>query len=149
MWRVLLLGLMMPMATYAIGNEQLLSPEKAFHLRATVVDHHVVLLQYQIAPGYYLYRDRFKFYAENATLGPPKLPTGIPKQDLIFGRVQVFHNVAEIALPLTAPLSRAITMKVTSQGCTEQGVCYVPFTHRLQIMPNGEVAVEPSGMLFK
>ena len=34
----------------------------------------IVELDYKIAPGYYLYRERFKFDSPDAKLGPPQIP---------------------------------------------------------------------------
>lgn len=123
----------------AFGLEQLLPPEQAFRVQAVLVNQRMILLQYQIAPGYYLYRDRFKFVAEGATLGVPQLPDGLTKPDPNFGRAQVFEQAVEIRLPLTAPLSRPMVLKATVQGCTKFGVCYVPYTHTLRITPDGHV----------
>ncbi|WP_024303469.1 protein-disulfide reductase DsbD N-terminal domain-containing protein [Pseudogulbenkiania sp. MAI-1] len=138
--RRVLLGLwLMSGVAHAIGVEQLLPPDKAFRLQAGMPDSRTILLEYRIAPGYYLYRDRFRFSAENASLGKVKLPDGFPKQDPTFGTVMVFANMLEIQLPLSAPLTRPMTLKATSQGCTRLGVCYVPYTHRFRISPDGTV----------
>ena len=138
--RRMLLGLwLLSGVAHAIGTEQLLTPDKAFRLQAGLPDSRTILLEYRIAPGYYLYRDRFRFSAENAILGEAKMPGGSPKQDPTFGTVMVFSNMVEIQLPLSSPLTRPMTLKVTSQGCTKLGVCYVPYTYRFRISPDGTV----------
>ncbi|MGH8754768.1 MAG: protein-disulfide reductase DsbD domain-containing protein, partial [Burkholderiales bacterium] len=42
------------------GEPELLEPEKAFRLSAQWVDANNINVRYQIADGYYLYRDRFR-----------------------------------------------------------------------------------------
>lgn len=133
LWRYLVVIL----AANAQGAEHLLEPAQAFHLQAGLVDHRLVVLEYRIAPGYFLYRDRFKFSADNITLGTPKLPDGAPKHDPIFGTVRVFAKTVEIELPLAAKLTKPAILRVTSQGCTVRGVCFVPYTHVLHITPDG------------
>lgn len=140
--QMVLLGLwLIASAAHAINAEQLLSPDKAFRLQAGMPDNRTILLEYSIAPSYYLYRDRFRFSAENANLGKFTLPDGIPKKDPTFGTVMVFANMVEIQLPLSAPLIHPMTLKVTSQGCTKLGVCFVPYTHKFRITPDGNVTL--------
>ncbi len=127
----------------ALAAERLLPAAQAYRLQAALLEPRVILLEYRIAPGYYLYRDRFAFAAENAVLGSPILPGGVAKSDPAFGTVQVIKGGADIQLPLAAPLVSAMTLKVTAQGCTERGLCLVPFTHTLRIAPDGSVTVSP------
>src|SRR6266404_5279382 len=61
----------------AANTDELLEPDKAFRFSAQAIDAATVEVQYAIADGYYLYRERLK-------------------------------------------------LLVTSQGCADLGVCYVP-----------------------
>jgi len=76
-------------------SQQPLPAEQAFILSANIEkgqSDNTVSLQWQMAKGHYLYRERFKFKTTNprsAKLGPFKLPQGQPKQDEIFGKYQV------------------------------------------------------------
>ena len=51
-------------------------------------------MRYQIANGYYLYREKFKFSVEPAgvTLGTPQFPAGKVKQDEYFGKVETYRQ---------------------------------------------------------
>ena len=62
-----LLGLLVAKAAKAA--EDYLPPEQAFQLTGRMVDAQTLELSYRIADGYYMYRDRFHFSAEGATLG--------------------------------------------------------------------------------
>src|SRR5688572_21414562 len=109
------------------GEPDLLEPDAAFRFSARVLGPDEVEVRYQVAPGYYLYRDKFKFAVQPSTveLGTPELPPGQIKKDEFFGEVQTYRGELRIRLPLrNAP--GPVTLAVTSQGCADSGVCYVP-----------------------
>ena len=112
------------------GEPDLLEPEQAFKFSARVVDDQTLELRYQIAEGYYLYREKFKFQAEPAdvVLGTPQLPAGKVKQDEYFGKVETYRHDLVIKLPYTRGSAGQITLKAVSQGCADVGVCYPPQT---------------------
>ena len=63
----------------------------------------LLLVRWDIAEGYYLYRDKFKVKlteGNDVTLGSPSLPPGETKHDEFFGDVQIFHHEAEMRVPL-------------------------------------------------
>jgi len=111
------------------GDSILLQPERAFRFSARAIDARRLEVTYMIAPGYALYRDRFKFEVEprGAALGAAQIPPGIMKDDPFFGRVAVFRDEVKILLSLVQldTSIRQVTLKVTSQGCADAGICYV------------------------
>ncbi len=115
----------------------LLEPEQAFKFSAKVLDANNIEVRYQIANGYYLYREKFKFSVEPAgvTLGTGQFPAGKIKQDEYFGKVETYRQNLVIKLPLTRTASSAqnITLKAVSQGCADVGVCYPPTTQTAQL----------------
>jgi thiol:disulfide interchange protein DsbD len=110
--------------------EDLLPPSVAFKPTARALDGQTIEVRFEIAKGYYLYRDKFRFSAEPASvqLGTPTLPKGKEKDDDTFGMVQVYYKEALIRLPVernsSGPLP--LTLNLTSQGCADAGVCYPP-----------------------
>ncbi|MDT3737228.1 MAG: protein-disulfide reductase DsbD [Denitratisoma sp.] len=130
----LLLSLCLPLAVSAA--EELLEVDKAFRLSARAVDAGTLEVRYDIAKGYYMYRDKFAFALEPATVkaGTPQLPPGKVKQDEFFGDVETYRKEVVIRLPFTAPEGlEAVTLKATSQGCADLGVCYPPNPQTLQV----------------
>jgi thiol:disulfide interchange protein DsbD len=110
----------------ALAADDFLEPEKAFQFSARQLDPKTVEITFDVAPGYYLYREQFKFAAEGATLGPAQIPPGKVKWDQTFEKeVETYRNVLKIILPVQkAPAQfRLIT---TSQGCADAGLCYPP-----------------------
>jgi thiol:disulfide interchange protein DsbD len=130
----LLLSLCLPLA--ASAAEELLEVDKAFRLSARALDAGTLEVRYEIAKGYYMYRDKFAFALEPATVkaGAPQLPPGKVKQDEFFGDVETYRKEVVIRLPFTAPEGLdTVTLKATSQGCADIGVCYPPNPQSLQV----------------
>jgi thiol:disulfide interchange protein DsbD len=117
--------------------EEFLDPAIAFKPTARALDGQTIEVRFEIAKGYYLYRDKFRFTIESeaAKLGTPVLPKGKEKKDDTFGMVEVYYKQAVIRLPVersnSGPL--ALTLKVTSQGCADAGICYPPQAQKVSI----------------
>jgi thioredoxin:protein disulfide reductase len=130
MRRLLLLVLLLlpALQARALGPDDLLEPGKAFRFSARALDASTVEVRYAIADGYYLYRERFRFAAEPATvkLGTPQFPAGEVHQDQFFGRSETYRKELRIRLPVQAAGAGWLKLSVTSQGCADVGVCYVP-----------------------
>jgi thiol:disulfide interchange protein DsbD len=115
-----------------LGKDELLPPEQAFHFIAEVKDAHTLRVAWQIADGYYLYRERFQFAlldSAGAELGTPSIPRGAPVQDEQ-GTLEVFRKEIAFDLPLkrTAAGPVSVRLQAKYQGCAEKGVCYPPMT---------------------
>ena len=122
------------------STDNLLEPEKAFRFSAQAVDG-AVEVRFTIADGYYLYRDRMKFEATGARLGKAEFPPGLLHKDEFFGEQQIYRKEVRVRVPAEA--SGAFDLKVTSQGCADVGVCYVPMesTARLTLASSGNVSI--------
>ncbi len=133
-----LLALVAPVAYGALDGD-LLEPEKAFRFSAQALGPEEVEVTFSIADGYYMYRDRFKFEAREARLGAAAFPEGERKKDEFFGDTVVYRKAVRIRVPVTPGAPDPLKLKVTSQGCADVGVCYVPMeslaTLRLASLP--------------
>ena len=131
-------ALLLLLSVFAHADEsELLEPEQAFKFSARVIDANTLEVRYQIADGYYLYRDKLKFEVQPATvtLGTPQFPAGQIKQDETFGKSEVYHHEVNIRLPLirTNTSAQTISLKSISQGCAEGRVCYSPIEQRAEL----------------
>ncbi len=111
------------------ADRDLLSPEKAFRLSAQLTKTNEIVVRYDVAPGYYLYRDKLKFSVEPASvaLGSVKLPPGRIKEDEFFGRVETYRDEVLIRIPVKVPAgAERFTLIARSQGCADAGICYTP-----------------------
>ena len=137
------LAVVAPLAPVAAA-EELLEPEKAFSFSARALGEDAVEVSFAIADGYYMYRERFKFEARNARLGPVELPRGLRKKDEFFGDTEVYRNAVHIRVPVAAGGADPLQLVVTSQGCADIGVCYVPMESRATLL----LAAAPSTPAF-
>ena len=136
---LLLVGLLAALPALAQLNlggatGDLLEPEKAFRFSARVLDASTVEVSFAIADGYYMYRERFRFAAEGnarVKLAAPELPPGLKHRDEFFGEVETYRKSVRIILPVQG--EGQFDLKVTSQGCADVGVCYVPLESRASL----------------
>ena len=135
LYRIFALLLSFSLHGFAVAQD-LLDPVLAFKFSAQAVDAGTLEVRYRIADGYYLYRDKFKFAVEPATvkLGTAQFPKGDIHNDEFFGKVETYRKEVRIRLPLTRDAAATqLKLAVTSQGCADVGVCYVPQVQTAEI----------------
>lgn len=116
-----------------VVTPEFLPADQAFRASATAEDR-AVRVRVAIAPGYYLYRDRFRFLAASPTrFAAPQWPAGEVHHDDYFGDQTVFRGDVDIRVPLTG--DRPTQLDVTYQGCADAGLCYTPQTVHLTLSP--------------
>ncbi len=128
-----------PFAAHAVNESDLLSPRDAFPLNVSLSGPQQVTLDFGTKPGYYLYRDRFSFAVDGVPVKPAGMPASESKNDPTFGVVQVYHRPVQLQLPLAHVIASGIVLSVTSQGCSDLGVCYPPLTRTYRIAADGTV----------
>jgi thiol:disulfide interchange protein DsbD len=128
------------------GAEEPLDPQLAFRFSARAIDSKTIEATWQIADGYYMYRDKFKFALEGGTLGAPRLPPGKMKDDDLLGKVETYRKEVKILLPVEA--TGSVTLKAVSQGCWDGGICYPPLRQeaRIGLAAVGELVTPRSGI---
>lgn len=125
-----------PTAAQLFGSQELLEPDKAFRISARALDTRLVEVTFKIADGYYMYRDKFSFAtADGRPLGGVEIPRGKMKEDQFFGKQETFRDFVRVRVPISAAEAAKgnITLKVTSQGCADKGVCYIPQTQEVKV----------------
>ena len=115
--------------------QDFLAPEQAFAFSARMRDASTIELSFRIADGYYMYRDKISVAADGATLGKFDIPRGKIKFDPNFGKeLETFRHQLNLTIPVQA--SGPFSLKVTSQGCADQGLCYPPMDSQARLSPN-------------
>ena len=123
-------------AATARAADDILDPEKAFVVSGRVVEAGKVEVLIRIAPGYYLYRERFAFSAQGVTLGQADIPPGKVKFDQTFAKnVETYRGELRIGIPLLQAPTAPFSLAVVSQGCADAGLCYPPMTTQLRLDP--------------
>lgn len=146
----LLLSLWLPLSAlaqnalsaYTQQQTQFLPVDEAYQLTLVADGDQRLMLQWMIAPEYYLYRHAFKAQAsdsEGNIAANLVVPDGLAKTDEFFGDVEVYYDALEatVGLERTTELAQ---IKVTYQGCADAGLCYPPETKSfLWHMASGEI----------
>lgn len=113
-----------------------LSADRAFGISARKVTARTIAVDFSIAPGCILYREKFSFTANDPKVKLVKavFPPPVVKYDKVFerdvgyysDRVSIQFEVQGDAVPFR--------LTVVAQGCAvEQGVCYPPITKDFQV----------------
>ncbi|MBD3649006.1 MAG: hypothetical protein HUJ31_16490 [Pseudomonadales bacterium] len=111
--------------TALLEEPKFLPVDEAFQLTASI-EGKVIVLRWQVMPGYYLYRHRLGFEAAGAELGEPRIPAGEQKYDEYFGAVEVYHDELSVSLPIDKGRVEELDLSVSYQGCADAGLCYPP-----------------------
>jgi thiol:disulfide interchange protein DsbD len=123
----------------ARADDDFLDPALAFKFSARMAEPGTVAVTYEIADGYYMYRERFKFTALGARLGEPQIPPGKVKYDETFAKnVETYHKSVTIRIPVEG--SGPFTLTATGQGCADKGLCYPPQEATAQLVAGGAAA---------
>ena len=127
-----LFSILMAGAGSARAADDFLDPAIAFRFEARMADPQTLEVRYQIAEGYYMYRERFAFRAAGAKLGTPEIPPGKVKYDETFQKdVETYKGELVIRIPVEG--SGPFTLTAASQGCADAGLCYPPQEHSAQL----------------
>lgn len=132
-----------PAAAQLFGRQpELLEPEKAFRISARPLDARNVEVEFKIAEGYYMYRERFSFATESGEpLVGVEIPRGKLKEDAFFGKSEIFRDWVRIRVPVSPRDAEtgSVRLQVTYQGCSDKGVCYIPVTQTVRVaLPRGK-----------
>lgn len=136
---LLLLLVTLPGPAGAVTEQDLLRPDVAFRFSASFLDAATLQVRWDIADGYYLYRDRMRFRSDTpgVALGEPLLPEGIIKDDEFFGRIAIYRDQAVVTLPVSreeGTTADTLRLSAVSQGCADIGVCFPPQTQVAELV---------------
>ncbi|AHF01719.1 protein-disulfide reductase [Thiomicrospira aerophila AL3] len=95
-----------------------------------------LLANWNMADGYYLYRDKISatIVSGQATIQGVVTPAGLMKDDPLFGQVEVYYGQATADITIT-DLQGPVVVEIGYQGCADVGVCYPPETRQINLDP--------------
>mgnify|MGYP003385491881 CR=1 FL=1 len=102
------------------SNDDFLPVEEAY-IANVFSDNGEIIVDWQMAPNYYLYEHAFSIQANTTKLNINYSRDGIARHDEYFGDVTVFYDNLQLAAS-----SDTKTITVNSQGCADAGLCYPP-----------------------
>ncbi len=125
-------------------DQEFLRVEEAYVISPRIEGDRI-LLQWFIAPGYYLYQDKFGFDWRNdgeVHQLEAVFPPGKRIFDETFNKeLTVYYQETTVSLPLPKA-NGPFELTVRSQGCADAGLCYPPRTQFFQVDPASQTFTE-------
>lgn len=105
--------------------------DQAFELRAELDEEEGIVLNWTVAPGYYLYRDRIVVTLDGQRI---RIATdkGELKDDPNFGMVEIYRGSGSATVPAEL-LPEKGRIVVSYQGCGENTICYPPISKTVDL----------------
>ncbi|WP_231759315.1 protein-disulfide reductase DsbD family protein [Microbulbifer elongatus] len=138
-----------PFAALSSGQDEFLPVDQAYQLDFLLSDDSATAL-FQIAPEYYLYKDKLAVYLVNGDTRSA-LPLNLVAGEVIWDdyfekETEVYRWQLEVPLALAAG-TRSAQIQVHYQGCADAGLCYPPQTRdfALDLTRKTATAIEGGG----
>ncbi len=131
--------LVLPVLATALVFDQIKEFGEVFTISAQAVSRERIEVSWDIADDYYLYNNKFLAFATDTpgvVLGQPEIPEGERKFDELLGEEVVkYHGRLTVGLPLEAVPAGVdlVSLRVRSQGCQENVLCYPPTEQLLAV----------------
>lgn len=122
----------------ALQKPQFLPVDQAFMLDFAQSGESV-RISFQIADGYYLYKDKLKIAGVAVNFSNPQLPAGLPHEDEYFGKTEIYRHQLVFDVKL-ANIDVDAKLKVRYQGCAEAGLCYPVETREIPLISQSTAA---------
>ncbi len=134
------------------GGDEVLDPDQAFTFE-TRSENGRVFVDWQIADGHYLYRNKTSLQpadAQQLKHDDFAVDQGKLKHDEFFGEIYILEHQATASIAITNAQDgiKNASFKVKYQGCSEiSGICYPPITKEftLDVAPIGDAAASTLG----
>ncbi|WP_226665105.1 protein-disulfide reductase DsbD family protein [Microbulbifer aggregans] len=131
----------------ATQQDEFLPVDQAYQQDFLFAQNGEISALFQIAPEYYLYRDKLALYLLGED-GKTELPLEIEKGEVIWDdyfekETEVYRWQLEIPVSIPSNLRSADTplkLELHYQGCADAGLCYPPQTRRFAIDLNQQTA---------
>ena len=118
-----------------------LASDKAFAFSIVDEGANKLSLHWQVAEGYYLYRQKLNVSFEPKVTADIQFPQAEIKQDLNHAQYEVYSGSVSIPMILHSPVDK-VKLTVDYQGCSSKGYCYPPMQQStmLTLVPAAEAS---------
>lgn len=123
--------LCLPLKCIAVSLEPLPADE-VYHVGINVFDTKKMLIVWQIAPGYYLYRDRLQVSIQPKQAVQIQYPQGEFKYNKTRGRYEAYVSYAVIPVIFSSQPTE-VQLTLDYQGCSQDGFCYPPMQKKFNV----------------
>ncbi|WP_299597079.1 protein-disulfide reductase DsbD [uncultured Microbulbifer sp.] len=135
-----------PFDALSSGQDDFLPVDQAYQLDVLFTDNSANVL-FQIAPEYYLYRDKLALYRVDGD-DKSALPLNLEKGEVIWDdyfekETEVYRWQLEVPVELAG--SGKTYLQVHYQGCADAGLCYPPQVRNFELDPTAKTAAPIDG----
>ena len=121
-----------------------LSVDKAFKFKIySFKDLKQLDIQFNIAPGYYLYKSKIDIIIDPILDFDLIKDKGKIKEDEFFGKQEVFYGATTLKIIPKVELSKNYKVTLKYQGCSEKGLCYPPVSKTIDSNKINNYSSEP------
>ncbi|PIQ42417.1 MAG: hypothetical protein COV52_08790 [Gammaproteobacteria bacterium CG11_big_fil_rev_8_21_14_0_20_46_22] len=146
---LILLVLILPLTAWATDlfsplPQKQLSADQAFQLSAQKVNDTLLMLHWEIKPGFMLYQQRITVTQaknSNGQIGEATVPPNDSIQQLKIDGHPVFSFYANAYLPIKHAGNGTVSFYVRYQGCQGKNYCYPPVTKLVKFNLNTDTAI--------
>ncbi|SNY52704.1 Thiol:disulfide interchange protein DsbD [Arsukibacterium tuosuense] len=125
------------------SDDDFLPVDQAFVMDFRQQDDELIV-NWTIADGYYMYRDKFKYGGVAVSFSHPTYPASMQIEDEFFGVTEVYFHQLTLKIPLS-DISEDAFLRIQYMGCAEAGLCYPPVNKEIPIsMPGNAAASDDS-----
>jgi thiol:disulfide interchange protein DsbD len=121
----------------SLSDDDLLMPDQAFQIKGRTDGDDQLIVEWRIADGYYMYRDKIRFETDSPgiKLADAILPEAEIKHDEFFGDVPIYRHSVTARIPLQRDddAAETISLQARSQGCADRGICFPPHIQELLV----------------
>lgn len=125
-----------------------LSAKEAFNVYTEVAPKQTILIHFNVAKGYYLYREHmeFKILTPSDAKIYVQYPQGLSKKDVMSVTHEIYKGKFTIPTTISVPETSAkkIQLLVNYQGCSEAGFCYPPMHSAIDLDLTNVTAALPT-----
>ena len=128
---------LLAVAQPAPAKDDFLPPEQAYRYQIDAEGDRVVV-KWQVAPGYYLYRKKMGVASTMATVqtAEPQWPKGQEHTDEYFGTQEIYRGNVDVPVAFTVHSSERpgkLALELRLQGCADAGLCYPPLRWKTEV----------------
>lgn len=135
-------------SVYAENAFSPLPADQAFMLSSHLDQDNKLIIEWKMAPGYYLYRNQVKIKTvsdSQVQIGNVELPAGTIRQDAVHGVYRVYFNSLKVSVPFINATKGKLDINLHYQGCSSRGFCYAPMQKNIVIdLPTHFVSIAES-----
>ena len=145
---ILLLTSLCVVAQQIPADDDLLMPDQAFQISGRTDGPEQLIVEWRIADGYYMYRDKVRFETDSPgiKLAEAILPEAEIKHDEFFGDVAIYRHSVTARIPIQRKTDAAetISLQARSQGCADRGICFPPHVQEILLALEPEPVTTPA-----